>query len=153
MDILGYNTRLSPRQLEEMGQTSLPLADGSGDHWGIMNSFHNLHCLVRGRCLLQWSKLTSWQNKIREALAPEYYGINKTKHTIDGHVYAPHISAHLFTPNSYRNATTDPITSNSTLHWEHSSLYHVPCRCHNVDLVLARRRASATGKIFPSNKL
>jgi hypothetical protein len=44
--ISGYNIRLSASELREIGQSSVQLADGSGDYWGIMNSFHNIHCLV-----------------------------------------------------------------------------------------------------------
>jgi hypothetical protein len=58
ISILGYNTRLSPSVLEEMGQSSIPLADGSGDHWGIMNSFHNIHCLVIFCVVLAYKILT-----------------------------------------------------------------------------------------------
>jgi len=71
----GYNIRVQPKVLHEMGRQSVALADGSGDYWGILASYHNLHCL----------------REIRHHLAPEYYDRNKTGYSKDSSVYPPHI--------------------------------------------------------------
>jgi hypothetical protein len=42
----GYNIRIPEDALHSMGRDSVPLADGSGDYWGIFTATHNLHCLV-----------------------------------------------------------------------------------------------------------
>lgn len=69
----GYNIRIPSKTLHKMNRNSVLLADDSGDYWGILSSYHNLHCL----------------RQIRQHLAPEYYAETGYSHTAS--VYPPHI--------------------------------------------------------------
>ncbi|PMD34175.1 hypothetical protein L207DRAFT_638723 [Hyaloscypha variabilis F] len=71
----GYNIRIPEHALHSMGRKSIPLADGSGDSWGILAATHNLHCL----------------REIRHYLAPDFYPNNRAYSMKEGMVYEPHI--------------------------------------------------------------
>jgi hypothetical protein len=58
-------------------------------------------------------------------LAPEYYGINNTKHKEEGHVYAPHIGTHSF--SQIYLECNKLMTSLSTAHCIESIRHYIMC--------------------------
>jgi hypothetical protein len=57
------NLRLSSGDLKRLGKTSIELADGSGNHMGTIDAYHQLHCL----------------QYIRQAVHADYYAFPRPK--------------------------------------------------------------------------
>ncbi|RDW81845.1 hypothetical protein BP6252_02957 [Coleophoma cylindrospora] len=102
------NIRISGDELFKMNETSLPLIDGSGDYWGSLEVYHQLHCL----------------KIIREYIALDYYpaDLHGDLFTmVPGRVFPTHID-HCLEALRLR-LTCQPDLTVMTYHWPEEKAY------------------------------
>lgn len=97
--VKGYNMRISQETLQRLNRSSIALSDGSGDHWGSLEVFHHLHCLVSFDQKVPMAyrammlRMITLKKTIRQYMAIDYYDPDKVriKDKPPGSVYPTHI--------------------------------------------------------------
>ncbi|KAH7412777.1 hypothetical protein BKA64DRAFT_637469 [Cadophora sp. MPI-SDFR-AT-0126] len=75
------NIRITKQEVQQLGRSSVALSDGSGDYFGTLDVYHQLHCLFL---------MSNFKKYIRQYVHQDYYTVKDTNVPVKDHVTPDH---------------------------------------------------------------